>query len=193
MARGFWSTHRPDRMPPPQVALDRLAEADKKVLAPILKTIRISGMVNIVHFLNLKSQKELATTYRIFAQRGSVFALTAFYEPFGLAPPEAAACGLACVATKNGGPSEIFEDGSGILVDPYAPGDIADGLLRALVNQADLARRARQRVLDKYTWSKTAAGYLAVIEEGVSAGTENCAEPALPDASARIMDYLDDA
>ena len=68
-----------------------------------------------VHFLNIRSQAELAATYRYFAARGSVFALTSFYEPFGLAPIEAAAAGLAPVATNNGGPTEIFADGSVVL------------------------------------------------------------------------------
>ena len=175
----------------PYSEIDQLPEADRKVLAPILETIVSNDMRDMVHYLNLKSQKELAATYRILAQRGSVFALTAFYEPFGLAPPEAAACGLACVATKNGGPSEIFEDGSGILVDPYDKDDIANGLLRALENYSDLSNRSRVRVLDKYTWSKTAARYLEVIEEGLVAGKVTCTRPAPPDATMRIRDYLD--
>ena len=176
----------------PYSELDRLPDADRNVLAPILETILSNDMRGMVHFLNLKSQKELAATYRILAQRGSVFALTAFYEPFGLAPPEAAACGLACVATKNGGPSEIFEDGSGILVDPYDQGDIAQGLLFALENYSDLSKRSRARVLDKYTWSKTAARYLNVVEEGIAAGKATCARPAPPDATVLIRDYLDE-
>ena len=143
--------------------------------------------------MEIKSQKELAAAYRILALQGSVFALTAFYEPFGLAPIEAAACGLACVATKNGGPSEIFNDGSGIVVDPFDTEDIARGLETALDRHADLSERARRRVLTTYTWPKTAANYVRAIQSALE-GTAKPRQQIPPlDAAARIKDYLSDA
>jgi len=181
--------------------IGHLPDVEKLVLREILDVIDHADMADRVHYLNIHSQKELAATYRFLADRGSVFALTAFYEPFGLAPIEAAACGLACVATRNGGPSEIFEDGSGILVDPFDADAIATGLITALDNQADLSERARHRVLDKYTWDKTAEAYLGVIEEGVAADGEAAGSaggamgkdiPAL-NAEDRITDYLSNA
>lgn len=164
--------------------------AERDVLAPILEVIFSNSLRENVRFLNIPSQRALAATYRAVAKEGGVFALTAFYEPFGLAPIEAAACGLACVATKNGGPSEIFADGSGILIDPASPDDIARGLLEALDNQSELARRARERVLKTYTWDKTAERYVEVIEDGLSAPRKQA--PDLPplDASERIAAYL---
>lgn len=139
-------------------------------------------------FLNLHSQFELAAAYRILAARGSVFALTAFYEPFGLAPIEAAACGLAPVATKNGGPSEIFEDDTGILVDPFDADDIARGLLNALDNQQNLADAAHQMVLRKYTWNQTATGYLEAITSIPRPGNNL----QHPDACELIKAYLEE-
>ena len=117
--------------------------------------------------------------------------LTAFYEPFGLAPIEAAACGLACAVTKNGGPSEIFSDGSGILVDPFDTEDIAAGMLKALLEYPDLSSRSAKRVRAKYTWDQTATGYLSVIQQGLN--TSHPASPQVPalDASARILETLD--
>ena len=120
-----------------------------------------------------------------------VFTLTAFYEPFGLAPIEAAACGLACVATKNGGPSEIFSDGSGVLVDPFDSEDIAIGISRALREYSELSRKAAQRVRIKYTWEQTAAGYLSVIEQGLNTTVPEELQIPTLDASARILAYLD--
>ena len=116
--------------------------------------------------------------------------MTSFYEPFGLAPIEAVACGLSCAATRNGGPTEIFADGSGVLVDPGDVNDIARGLEEALDKHEDLAARAYTRVLEMYTWKKTAAGYLDVIEEDMESGLyRNVAVPQL-DASDRIESYL---
>jgi sucrose-phosphate synthase len=170
--------------------LSQLAEAEQVVLAPILDCIERNGLRENVIFLDIPSQRALAATYRAVAANGGVFALTAFYEPFGLAPIEAAACGLACVATRNGGPSEIFEDGSGILVDPTDPRDIARGLNEALDNQSELARRARRRVLTTYTWHKTAENYLSVIQEAASLARGAAAPVPELDASALIRSYL---
>ena len=149
----------------PFADISALPESERPVLQPILDTLEQAGLRGRTVFLNIGSQRELAATYRRMAARGSVFALTAFYEPFGLAPIEAAACGLACVATRNGGPSEIFEDGSGVLVDPFDAKDIARGLLDGLRRNKVLVDKARRRVLKTYTWQQTARGYLAAIED----------------------------
>lgn len=174
----------------PFTEIDQVDPAERQVLARILEAIEGNALRQRVQFLNIPSQRALAAAYRAVAATGGVFALTAFYEPFGLAPIEAAACGLACVATRNGGPSEIFADGSGVLVDPAQPGDIARGLMEALDNQAELARRARQRVLTTYTWDKTAESYLSVIAEGVQRGSPAAAAVPPLDASDLIKRHL---
>ena len=157
----------------------------------VLDMIESAGLRERVDFLNILSQAELAATYRYLARRQSIFVLPSVYEPFGLAPIEAAACGLACVATKNGGPSEIFQDGSGVLVDPFDVDDIARGLAEALDRQADLAVRGRKRVLAMYTWDKTAAGYLSVIRNGVKSGPFTAGPVPQLDAGERIKTYLE--
>ena len=107
-------------------------------------------------------------------QRRSVFALTALYEPFGLAPLEAAAAGLPVVATLNGGPSESLREGDkeyGVLVDPEDPADIARGLERLLCDAHEweyFAQAGQQRVLKKYTWETTAENYLSAIAQMLS-------------------------
>ena len=164
-----------------------LGEAEQVVLREILSVIDAADMRERVHFLNIPSQAALAATYRYFARLGSVFALTSFYEPFGLAPIEAAACGLAPVATNNGGPTEIFADGSGVLVDPFSVDDIAAGLLDGLARHAELSAMAIRRVEETYTWRKTAQNYLAAIESADDGSSE---APGDPDASGLIEAYL---
>jgi len=170
--------------------IDELSDEEQAVLRPILDMIDSANLRHRVDFLDVQSQAELAATYRYFAARKSVFVLTSFYEPFGLAPIEAVACGLGCAATRNGGPTEIFADGSAVLVDPADVDDMARGLEQALDNFEDLAARARARVLDMYTWKKTAARYLYLIEEGVEKGLDKGGEMGQLDAAERISSYL---
>ena len=151
-----------------------------------------TGIKDKVDFFNITSQQQLAAAYRFFARRRSIFALTSFYEPFGLAPIEAAACGLVVVATRNGGPTEIFSDGSAVLVDPQNISSITHGLLDALQRGDDLAERGKQRVLTKYTWDQTARAYLQIIERGTESPHGLVAVPQL-DAAERISKYLHSA
>jgi sucrose-phosphate synthase len=154
-----------------------LTETEGAVLDEIVDICEQSDLWGKVSAFSLDSQQELASAYRYLSGRHSVFALTALYEPFGLAPLEAMAAGLPAVVTRNGGPSESLYDREtgrefGILVDPTDPQDIAAGLLR-LVGPANewqaLHKAGRERVLDRYTWEQTAAGYLRVLERVLAA------------------------
>jgi sucrose-phosphate synthase len=148
---------------------------EQKVLAEVRDVVDENELWGKVSAFGLQGQPALSAAYRFLAARGSVFALTTHYEPFGLAPLEAAAAGLPVVVTQNGGPSESLVDEEteyGVLVDPADPADIARGLERVLTDEETwerFARRGRQRVLDRYTWERTAANYLSVIEEIVAA------------------------
>ena len=149
----------------PIADIHKISNDEKIVLQKIIKIIERGNIQKYVHFLNIGSQIELAATYRYFAKRGSVFALTSLYEPFGLAPLEAAAAGLVPVVTKNGGPSEIFFDGAGVLVDPTSTKSISEGLMDGLRRYSELSKMATQLVKKKYTWRQTAARYLYATNE----------------------------
>jgi sucrose-phosphate synthase len=146
-----------------------VSPGERAVLAQMRNVIETHDLKGKVSAFAVQGQPALAAAYRLFAERGSVFALTAYYEPFGLAPLEAAATGLPVVVTQNGGPSESLRDGDeefGVLVDPADPTDIAQGLERLLSSPAEwnrFAQRGRQRVLNRYTWERTAKAYLEII------------------------------
>ncbi|MFP4207595.1 MAG: glycosyltransferase [Wenzhouxiangella sp.] len=171
--------------------IGQLRADEQAVLGPILERIKQAGLEDRVSFINAGSQHELALAYRMFAATGSVFALPSLFEPFGLAPIEAAACGLAVVATRNGGPSEIFAGGAGLLMNPEDPTDMAQTLVAGLAQAPQLAQAGIERVLSTYTWDKTAAAYLDQIKADLAAGVTAGPEAVQPlDAAARIRAYL---
>jgi sucrose-phosphate synthase len=139
-------------------------------MAEIVDLIEAHDLGGKVMAFPLNSQRELAAAYRILARGRGAFALTALYEPFGLAPLEAMSCGLPAVVTENGGPTESMREGErefGVLVDPTDPADIARGLLRVLHSEEAWTRFHRagiERVVSRYTWARTAEGYLRVLE-----------------------------
>ncbi len=144
-------------------------DGERAVLDGIMGTIDRAEMRGMVSMFAIRGQRRLAAAYRFLSERRSVFALTANYEPFGLAPLEALAAGLPAVVTKNGGPSESLREGDeeyGVLVDPGDPEEVAAGLY-SLAGNADRWRRFAEagygRVLAKYTWERTAEGYLDAI------------------------------
>ncbi|MDH3607226.1 MAG: glycosyltransferase [Acidimicrobiia bacterium] len=167
-------------IPDPLVDAGSATQTEQEEIRRIRRIIEESQLEGMVAAFGIQGQAKLAATYRHLAQRGGVFALTALYEPFGLAPLEAAAAGLAVVVTANGGPSESLRDENGeygVLVDPADPADIAAGLERALGPEwPTLAAAGRQRVHDRYTWDRTAAGYVTAIDRAIAAPNRDLLE-----------------
>ena len=174
----------------PYEDVGNLPEKERIILQSIIDEIDRHQLRNKVFFLDLNSQKELAGAYKYFALKHSVFVLTAFYEPFGLAPIEAGACGLVPVTTKNGGPGDIFKNDMGILVDPADTEDIARGMKKALENYEKYANKVNWLVKEKYTWEKTAAGYFRVVSDALGNSNEKNFDLPELDAKELILKYL---
>lgn len=145
-------------------------EGEREVLDSLMRVIEREELRGEISMFSLSNQRELAAAYRHLAGMRSVFALTANYEPFGLAPLEAMAAGLPAVVTKYGGPSESLrqdDEEYGILVDPSDPEEVSAGLYK-LVGSEDrwneYAEAGYQRVIDHYTWERTAERYLEAIQ-----------------------------
>lgn len=144
---------------------------ERRVFQELMGQVTAHGLEECVTAFDLNSQEELASCFRYLShEKRGIFALTSLYEPFGLAPLEAMAAGLPAVVTRNGGPGESLRDDQGeygVLVDPQDPEDVARGLLSLASNPErwrDLQAKARRRVLESYTWQRTALGYLEQFE-----------------------------
>ncbi len=172
---------------------DQLSGEERAILDEIVDLLEERELRQIVTGFPLNSQAELAAAYRVAADRRSVFGLTAHYEPFGLAPLEAMSCGLPAVVTRNGGPAESMYDNEtgqayGVLVDPADPADVAQGLLKVLSSPEawqQYHEAGLERVITRYTWERTAEGYLKVIDELLKDQ-----KPAEPAQKLPIPDYF---
>ena len=144
-------------------------EDQRQVIQTLVDEIDREDLWGSVSAFSLSGQTVLAALYRWGAAGGGVFCLPAEHEPFGMAVIEAMAVGLPVVATSNGGPTEITDNGrAGLLADPGDPDEIARQLLRLLDDHETwqtYAARGLERVLGRYNWRQTAEGYLSLVPE----------------------------
>jgi glycosyltransferase involved in cell wall biosynthesis len=91
-------------------------------------------------------------------QLAEVFILPSLVEGLSLALLEAMASGTACIATDAGADGEVLEGGAGIVISTQAVTTQLRTLLPLLRDQpvlsAELGRRARARVLERYSLSQ---------------------------------------
>ena len=133
------------------------------------KLARELGVSEHVRFMG-KKQPELL---RYYYSAADVAVTTPWYEPFGLTPLEAMACGCPIIGSAVGGITFTIKDGeTGLLVPPRDPQALAANL-QYLLGQPEVMKRmglaARRRVEREFSWSivamRTGALYDAVLTE----------------------------
>ena len=111
------------------------------------------GVSELVHFAGKKSRKEL----KYFYSAADIFITTPWYEPFGITPLEAMACGTPVIGSNVGGIKFSVVDGqTGFLVPPADPAALAQKTAE-LLNDTPLMLQMRlnslNRVTELFTWN----------------------------------------
>ena len=122
------------------------------------------GVADRVTFVGRRGRDAL----RWYFSAADVFVTTPWYEPFGITPVEAMACGTPVVGSNVGGIKFTVRDGeTGYLVPPRDPDALAERIAHLLCNprvlQA-LSRQAHRRAKDLFTWDHAARSVAHVYE-----------------------------
>jgi D-inositol-3-phosphate glycosyltransferase len=149
---------------PDAAALD----ADPEIVR-LRELARASGVLDRVSFIGRVSHDDVPALLR----SADLVVCVPWYEPFGLVPLEAMACGVPVVASAVGGLTDtIIERTTGVLVPPRRP-DLLAHRLRELLG--DVVRREAygvagvDRVRARFTWERIAGETEAVYADVLAA------------------------
>ena len=126
---------------------------------------RECGIADRVTFVGHRQRDELRTCYAA----ADVFVTTPWYEPFGITPLEAMACGKPVIGSAVGGIQYSVVDGvTGFLVPPHDPAALAARLGQLQQNPTlaqALGRAGVRRVRSMFTWQRVARELAEVYDQ----------------------------
>jgi glycosyltransferase involved in cell wall biosynthesis len=138
-------------------------------LARLRRIASDEGVADAVTFVGRRCRQIL----KYFYSAADVFVTTPWYEPFGITPLEAMACGTPVVGANVGGIKFSVVDGeTGFLVAPKDPEALADRLVHLFENPAVARRQSRaalRRLHRLFTWKTITEAMLAVYRDVESA------------------------
>jgi glycosyltransferase involved in cell wall biosynthesis len=139
---------------------------DKLLCAELDRFLERHGLSRNVRFAGM------TTAVQRYLAVADIFALPSVSEAVGMSLLEAMAAGLPCVATRVGGICEVVTEGNdGVLVEPYDPTGLADGLdllLRDEALRARLGAAAQGSVACRFSVERIARRQAEVYQRLVS-------------------------
>lgn len=161
------------------------ADADATPEIGRLRTIAHEcGVTDTVTFPGQRQREALRDCYLA----ADVFVSTPWYEPFGITPLEAMACGVPVVGSAVGGIRYSVADGhTGYLVPPRDPAALAQRLQQLSdqpAHAAALGRAGIRRVRSRFTWARIAR-QLVDVYRGACGQHQARRGPTLVQTSAR--------
>jgi glycosyltransferase involved in cell wall biosynthesis len=108
---------------------------------------------------------------KFFYSASDVFVTTPWYEPFGITPVEAMACGTPVIGSRVGGLKFSIRDGkTGFLVPPFSPAALAEKLSWLLSDRKlreHVSNAAVKRARELFTWDKVVYSLTGLYEKTV--------------------------
>ncbi len=139
-------------------------DADPEV-AQLRQVARECGVADRVHVLGRVGRGDLPALLR----STDLAVCAPWYEPFGIVPLEAMACGVPVVATAVGGLVDtVVPDVTGVHVSPHRPAELAAVLAELLpdaARRAAMGRAGADRAQARYGWDRIAAATREVYLE----------------------------
>lgn len=148
-------------------------------LARLMALAESLGIEQSVTFTGQRPRDQL----RYFYSAANVFVTTPWYEPFGITPVEAMACGTAVIGTAVGGIKTTVVDGeTGYLVPPNDPEALAEKLAW-LQRHPQIAQRlgwaGMRRAYQQYTWRHVASRIANAYESAIEPAMRYAVQPRL--------------
>jgi D-inositol-3-phosphate glycosyltransferase len=139
---------------------------------------REEGVADLVTFVGRRGRE----TLKYYYSAADIFITAPWYEPFGITPVEAMACGTPVVGSNVGGIKYTVRDGeTGYLVPPRDPDKLGERLAHLYAHPkllSVLSRQAIRRANDLFTWQKVTAAAAAIYEEVLAASQAACRDEA---------------
>jgi glycosyltransferase involved in cell wall biosynthesis len=141
----------------------------------LLRLAERFGVADRVRLVGAVPRPDLPALFR----SADLVVCTPWYEPFGIVPLEAMACGVPVVASAVGGFLDTVVDGAtGTLVPPRRPDRLAAAMRKLLAEpfwREAYGTAGVDRARSRYSWDRIAAGTLAVYADvlGVPAAAED--------------------
>jgi teichuronic acid biosynthesis glycosyltransferase TuaC len=119
-----------------------------------------------VEFAGMKSPDEVAARMR----ESALLVLPSRRETFGSVLVEALACGTPVVATRCGGPEDIVNEGTGLLVPPENAPALAEAMAHVLAHREEYdPSELRAYALERFSWERVARSMVNLYAEAVAA------------------------
>ncbi|MEV4315681.1 glycosyltransferase [Actinocrispum sp. NPDC049592] len=133
--------------------------------------LRLAEDLGVADRVRLRGSVSRADMPRLL-RSADVVACMPWYEPFGIVPLEAMACGRPVVASAVGGQVDTVVDGvTGLHVPPRSPRALVDALRRLLddvVTRTAYGMAGRDRAVARYSWDRVAQQIAGVHKRAVN-------------------------
>jgi D-inositol-3-phosphate glycosyltransferase len=142
---------------------------DPQATPEIGRLQQLAANLGVEHMISFTGRRN-RDVLKYFYSAADVFITTPWYEPFGITPLEAMACGTPVIGSNVGGIKyTVLHGKTGYLVPPKEPARLAEKIFQLVSNNALMQRMKRNaiaRVNQLFTWSMV-SGMLADAYEPI--------------------------